>query len=189
MVIGVAELLRDRRETAERVAHLELVAHAHAAVQLDRFLADAPAGVGDAHLRRRHRARARRGSRSESTAAQARHAIDFTCSCSIARSTIRCCSAWKRADRHAELLARLEVVERRVVGGLDRTDGLGADQRGREIDDVLDQRQRAARRADRGIARYANSVEARRRPRACRRASAAACASTARRAALDDRRG
>ena len=50
----------------------------------------------------------------------------------------------ERADRHAELLARLQVLERRVVGGLDRADRFGADQRGGEVDDFLDQRQRAS---------------------------------------------
>ena len=57
----------------------------------------------------------------------------------------------ERADRHAELLARLQVVERRVVGVADRAHGLGADQRGREVDDFLDQRQRRALDADERI--------------------------------------
>src|SRR5258708_30692082 len=52
VVVGVAELARDRGEAAERVAHLELVAHAHAAVELHGFLADAPRSVGDLDLRR-----------------------------------------------------------------------------------------------------------------------------------------
>ena len=65
----------------------------------------------------------------------------------------------ERADRYAELLARLQVIERRVVGGLDRADGFGAYQRGREIDDLLDQRQRAIRRADESVGADANVVE------------------------------
>src|SRR6185503_15094075 len=50
VVVGVAELLRDRREAPERVAHLELLAHAHAAMELHRLLAHVAARVGDAHL-------------------------------------------------------------------------------------------------------------------------------------------
>jgi hypothetical protein len=37
------------------------------------------------------------------------------------------------ADRHAELLARLEVLERGVAGELHRADRLGADERGGEV--------------------------------------------------------
>src|SRR5262245_34840301 len=58
MVIRVAKLLRDHRQPPERVRHLKLLAHAHAAVELDRLLADMAARVGDLDLRRRHRARA-----------------------------------------------------------------------------------------------------------------------------------
>ena len=50
MVVGVAELLRKRGQPPECVADLELVAHPHAAVQLNRFLADATACVRDPHF-------------------------------------------------------------------------------------------------------------------------------------------
>src|SRR2546425_367823 len=40
MVVGVTELPREHRQPAKRVAHLHLVAHAHAAMQLDGFLAE-----------------------------------------------------------------------------------------------------------------------------------------------------
>jgi len=49
-MVGIAELLRERRQPPERVAHLHLVAHAHAAMQLNRFLADRSAGLGNSHL-------------------------------------------------------------------------------------------------------------------------------------------
>ena len=55
VMIGVAELPGDHGEAAEAVAHLELVAHAHAAVQLYRFLADVARAVGDLDLCRRDR--------------------------------------------------------------------------------------------------------------------------------------
>src|SRR5688572_28518167 len=54
VMIRVAELLRDHREPPESVAHLQLVAHPHPAVELDRFLAHVAAGRGDSHLRRGH---------------------------------------------------------------------------------------------------------------------------------------
>src|ERR1700687_1954091 len=44
MMLGVAKLLRDRRQPAKRVADFQFVAHAHATVKLDRFLADLAAG-------------------------------------------------------------------------------------------------------------------------------------------------
>src|SRR5690349_17853993 len=55
--VRVAELLRDHREAAEGVADLELLAHAHAAVQLHRLLADVARVVGDLDLRGGDRAR------------------------------------------------------------------------------------------------------------------------------------
>src|SRR5258708_17032541 len=51
VMVGVAELAGDRGEAAEGVAHLELVAHAHPAVPLHRFLADAARGVRALDLR------------------------------------------------------------------------------------------------------------------------------------------
>src|SRR5258706_15954733 len=58
VMVGVAELAGDRGEAAEGVAHLDLVAHAHPAVQLHRFLADPARGVRDLDLRRGYEARA-----------------------------------------------------------------------------------------------------------------------------------
>src|SRR6266568_9270996 len=46
VVLGVAEGLADHGEPTERVADLELLGHAHAAVQLHRFLAHVAARVG-----------------------------------------------------------------------------------------------------------------------------------------------
>ena len=65
----------------------------------------------------------------------------------------------ERADRHAELLARLQVLERRVVGVADRADRFRADERGREIDHRLDQRQPVAGVPDERIVGDANAVE------------------------------
>src|SRR2546429_8416193 len=61
VVIGVAEGLRDRCESPERVADLQLLGHTHAAVQLHRLLAHVTGGVGDLDLGRRDDATALRG--------------------------------------------------------------------------------------------------------------------------------
>src|SRR5438309_8758949 len=61
VMIGVAELLRRHGQPPEAVAYLQLLAHAHAAVQLHRFLADVTRAVGDLDLRGGRRARALRG--------------------------------------------------------------------------------------------------------------------------------
>src|SRR3954463_8853356 len=53
VVVGAAKLIHQHREAAEGVAHLQLLAHSHAAVQLHRFLADMARVVGDLDLRRR----------------------------------------------------------------------------------------------------------------------------------------
>src|SRR5215470_305035 len=45
VMLGVPEGLADHREPAERVADLQLLRHAHAAVELDRFLAHVTTGV------------------------------------------------------------------------------------------------------------------------------------------------
>src|SRR5690606_24062932 len=53
VMLGVAELLRDHRQPLEGVRHLHFLRHAHAAVQLDRLLADVACRVGDLDLGRR----------------------------------------------------------------------------------------------------------------------------------------
>src|SRR4051794_8735289 len=50
VVVCIAKLLRDHRKTAERMADLHLFGHAHAAVQLDRFLAHVPRRIGDLYF-------------------------------------------------------------------------------------------------------------------------------------------
>ena len=54
MVFGVAELLRDHRQPAKCVANFQLVAHTHASMQLDRFLTDVTACIGNLDLGGRH---------------------------------------------------------------------------------------------------------------------------------------
>ena len=66
-------------------------------------------------------------------------------------SAARCCSAWKLPIGDAELLARLEVVDRQLVQRRHRADGLGAERGDRLVDDALDQRQRRARLAEQRV--------------------------------------
>ena len=65
----------------------------------------------------------------------------------------------ERSDRDAELPARLEVLERVAVGGSDRAHRLGANERCRKVDDLLDQRQRTAGRSEDGAGGDADVVE------------------------------
>ena len=177
MVIGVAELLCDHREAAERVAHLELVAHAHARraagpIPGSRWRQASAIWTLAAETMRVARA----GSRSVSTAAQARLRHRLRLLVADRHVDHAVLQRLERADRHAELLARLEILERRVVGALDGADRLGADQRRREVDDLLDQRQRAPSAPDECIARRRERRRTRRPRRACRRAFAARAA-------------
>ena len=81
MVVGVAELLRDHGQAAEGVADLELLAHAHAAVQLHRLLADVAAASAILILAAETARCAIGGSlRTRPPCEQARQAIDRACS-------------------------------------------------------------------------------------------------------------
>jgi len=52
MVLGIAEGKLEGGEAAEVVARLELLGHAHAAVDLDGFLTDGAAGAADDDITR-----------------------------------------------------------------------------------------------------------------------------------------
>jgi hypothetical protein len=112
-------------------------------VQLHRFLADLAGRVGHLHLGGRHHAGALGGVVGMTTVLAARMAIERACSVQITISTMRCCSTWNDPIGHAELLALLHVVQRGVVGALHRADGVGAQQRGGEVDAPRRWRQRA----------------------------------------------
>src|SRR3954469_2264244 len=126
MVVGVAELAREHSEPAESVADLQLVAHAPAAVRLHRLLADVARRVGDLDLRRRDRARIGAGigpaRREAGHGARLLERDEHVDDAVLQRL--------EGADRHAELLARLEILERSVAGELHRAHRLGADERG-----------------------------------------------------------
>src|SRR6267143_4376369 len=138
VMIGVAELPRRHGQPPEAVAQLQLLAHAHAAVQLHRFLADVARAVGDLDLRGRHRARALGGidRRIDSRASEAGHGPRLLIRDDHVYHAVL--QRLEGADRHAELVAGLEVLERGVAGEFHRADGFGANQRGSEVDGFLD---------------------------------------------------
>src|SRR6266480_310764 len=137
VMIGVAELLRRHGQPPEAVAHLQLLAHPHAAVQLHRFLADVARAVGDLDLRGRHRARARSGIDRliDPRAGEAGHGPRLLIRDDHVHHAVL--QRLEAADRHAELLAGLEVLERGVAGEFHRADGFGANQRGSEVDGLF----------------------------------------------------
>src|SRR5688572_16532578 len=114
VMIRVAEGLRDHRQPPERVADLQLFGHAHAAVELDRLLADVARGVRDLDLRRGDDAPALgRLGRVHLDARQTRDRLGLLVADQDVDHPVL--QRLERADRHAELPARLEIVERRVV--------------------------------------------------------------------------
>src|SRR6185437_1157557 len=159
MVVRVAQLAGDHREPAKRMAHLELLAHAHAAVELHRLLAHVAAGIGDLDLRGGHDAlplpRILLG--IDARASEARHGARLLVADHHVHHAVL--QRLESADRHAELAARLEVFERRVARGLHGAHRLGAEERDRIIGRLLDERERAALAADERIGRNAHRFE------------------------------
>src|SRR4051812_11564543 len=139
MMIGVAERLVDHGGALEVVADLVLHGHADAAVQLDRAFADDLRGASDlnlgsgnglppfdgvrflAHHGGEHRHRARLLQRDQH----------------VARAVLQYLEI---ADRHAELLALLEVVDGDLVHGAHCADGFGGKRRNAGIHGLLNQR-------------------------------------------------
>ena len=128
-MVGVAEFARQHRQAAKGVAHLELFAHAHATVQLHRFLADVARGVGDLDLGRGDRARI--AARVDPAAGEAGHGARLLERDEHVHHPVL--QRLEGADRRAELLARLEVLEGRVAGELHRTDRFRAYQRRAQV--------------------------------------------------------
>src|SRR5436189_2803874 len=107
VMVGIAELLADHRQATERVRDLELLAHAHAAVQLDRLLADVAARIRDLDLRGGHGAPAlaRIGGRIDLRSREARHRFRLLVADVHVDDPVL--QRLECADRNAELLARL----------------------------------------------------------------------------------
>ena len=73
------------------------------------------------------------------------------CSSATNMSAARCCSAWKVPIAHAELLARLQILDGGLQRFVHRADRLGAQRGAGFVDHALDQRQAVLGIADRGI--------------------------------------
>ena len=74
-------------------------------------------------------------------------------------SEARCCSAWNEPIVDAELLARLEILDRHRQRFRHRADRLGRKRRDRLVDRPLDDRKRAVGRADDVMRRRADIGE------------------------------
>jgi hypothetical protein len=139
--VGIAEHRVDHRGALEVVADLVLHCHADTAMQLDRLLADQPAGAADLHLCGRQRVAPfdgillRRHHRREH-----RHATCLLQGDQHVDSTVL--EDLKAADLAAELPARLQIVHGQLVHRRHRAHRLGTECRDRLIDDALDERQR-----------------------------------------------
>src|SRR5256885_4221402 len=109
MMVSCAVFAPEHGEAPEGMAHLQLLAHPHAAMQLYRFLADVARGIADLDLRRRDGARsfarvalavgpARREAGHRARLLERHDHVDDAM-----------LQRLEGADRHAELLARLQI--------------------------------------------------------------------------------
>ena len=94
VVVRIAQGELVRGEPAEVEAHVVLVGHADAAVELDGLLRDVAAAAASCTLAAERRLR-RAGGRLASHCIAARIAVDLQSSVSTNMSTARCWSAWK----------------------------------------------------------------------------------------------
>ena len=138
---------------------LAFLGHADAAVQLDRLLPDEARALVDLHLGGGDRAAALGG---VGLAAHHRciegHAARLLDGDQHVHRTVL--QRLEAADRDAELLAHLQVLDGDLVHPLHRADRFGA-QRGRGgVDGVFDQRQRGALGAEQGVGTHAHRLEA-----------------------------
>ncbi len=128
------------------MADVEFVGHAHAAVELNRVLADEAAGFADLDFRRRCRFLTFGFAFAE---LQRHHVGDrdglFVVHEHVDHAVLQ---HLELADRHAELLAGLAVFDSRVVQNLHGADGFGRKRRDAFVDDLFDQWQAVVRLTD-----------------------------------------
>src|SRR5882724_8590673 len=115
VVVGVAKAVFDHGQPLEVVPDLGFLGHADAAVKLDRLLADELAGLADLHLGGGHRSGAFLGAVEIGRhGREHRHAAGlFERDEHVGGAVLQGLEA---ADRHAELLAGLEILD----GGFQR---------------------------------------------------------------------
>src|SRR3954468_390804 len=125
MVLGIAEGKLEGGETAEVVARVDLLRHAHAAVDLDRFLPDVATGPADDDLGRRHHPAASiRVLLVAAERGEVAHRLRLLdVDEHLHHAVLQCLEG---ADGNAELLARLRVLDRGLKERLERPDRLRA---------------------------------------------------------------
>jgi hypothetical protein len=150
VMVGVAEQRVDHGDALEIMADLVLHGHADSAVELDRALSDDAARTADLYLDGGNRFAPLGGVRFLGHhGAQHRHAARlFECDQHLAGAMLQ---HLEIADRYAELLALLQVVDCELVHGAHRADRFGGERRDRDIGHLLDQRERVAGLADHGV--------------------------------------
>jgi hypothetical protein len=159
VVIDVAESESDHGQALEVVADVEFVGDAHAAMKLHRLLADEACRLQDVGLGRGDAAAAFGGIRRIGAhGGQRRHGAGLLGGDHHVGHAVL--QGLELADRRAELLARLQVVERDFVERGHDADGFGAERGVGVIDGALDQRQGAAGGADQGLGADLHCVEA-----------------------------
>jgi hypothetical protein len=146
------------REPFEIVADDDLIDDTHRAVQLHGLLSDEAGGLTDVGLGARYRAAARRriADRSWIAAMIVHRAGLFRGNEHVRHAVLQ---HLKTADRSAELLAALQVTQRRLVERGDDAERLGAERRHAEIDRALDDRERRPGMADQGVCFDADALE------------------------------
>ena len=116
------------------MAHVELVGHAHAAVQLHGLLADEARCLADQHLGPGHGVAAcgRVGVAAVRGGQVDHRACLFELDQHVGHAVLQGLEA---ADRHAELLARAAVFDGRLEDALERAEGVGAERGDAVVDD------------------------------------------------------
>ena len=158
VMVGVAQRQFDHGQALEVVRGRQFVGHAHAAVQLDRLLADELHRLADPELGGRHRAPALVGvARRQLDGGQQGHrARLLEVDEHVGHAVLQ---RLEFADRRAELGARLQVFE---GGGEDRfhhAERFGAQQAGAVVGRRVEDVPAGARRADQRRCRRAHIVE------------------------------
>src|SRR3954465_9001810 len=159
VIIGIAEHVLDHGEPLEVVADLGLHGHADAAVQLNRLLTDEFSGLADLNLGGADGGRALlRVVEIAGHGGEHRHAARLLQRHEHVGGTVL--QRLETADRHAELLAGLEILDRGLERLIHDADRFGADRGARFIDDALDQRQPVLGIADHRIGADLDAGEA-----------------------------
>ena len=162
MVVGVAEGHVDHGQPLEVVADLGLHGHADAAMQLDRLLADELAGLADLHLGSGDRGRALLGAVEIGRhGREHRHAAGLLDGDEHVGGAVL--QGLEAADRHAELLSGLEILDRALQRFIHRANRFRAHRGAGLIHHALDQAadapERVAQHHDRRAPRAGGPVE------------------------------